>query len=212
MSEESIVIVPKDVENLKLPDPALRREYIDIENRVIYLEGEIGGDEDPLDRNSLGIAKMIIEYNRDDRGIAEEERKPIKIFINSIGGDAFGTLILVNVIALSKTPVHTINLCQAASAAGYVLASGHKRLALPGTSVLIHSGSVYYGGDREKVDTARKHMDKLTDGLNDMLFKRTGINQKTFKAKAPKEWYLDAEECVKYGVVDKIVENIDEIL
>ena len=68
------------------------------------------------------------------------------------------------------------------------------------------------GGDREKVDTARKHMDKLTDGLNDMLFKRTGINQKTFKAKAPKEWYLDAEECVKYGVVDKIVESIDEIL
>lgn len=212
MSEESIVIVPKDVENLKLPDPALRREYIDIENRVIYLEGEIGGDDDPLDRNSLGIAKMIIEYNRDDRGVAEEERKPIKIFINSIGGDVLGTLILVNVIALSKTPVHTINLCQAASAAGYVLASGHKRLALPGTSVLIHSGSVYYGGDREKVDTARKHMDKLTNGLNDMLFERTGISQKTFKAKAPKEWYLDAEECVKYGVVDKIVENIDEIL
>lgn len=212
MSEESIVIVPKDAENLKLPDPALRREYIDIDNRVIYLEGEIGGDEDPLDRNSLGIAKMIIEYNRDDRGVANEKRKPIKIFINSIGGDALGTLILVNVIALSKTPVHTINLCQAASAAGYVLASGHKRFALPGTSVLIHSGSVYYGGDREKVDTARKHLDKLTKGLNDMLFERTGIDQKTFKAKAPKEWYLDAEECVKYGVVDKIVESIDEIL
>ncbi len=207
MSEESIVIVPKDVENLKLPDPTLRREYIDIENRVIYLEGEIGGEDDPLDRNSLGISKMIIEYNRDDRGIAEEKRKPIKIFINSIGGDMIGTLILVNVIALSKTPVHTGRQC-----CWICLASGHRRFALPGTSVLIHSGSVYYGGDREKVDTARKHMDKLTKGLSDMLFERTGIDQKTFKAKAPKEWYLDAEECVKYGVVDKIVESIDEIL
>lgn len=212
MSEESIVIVPKDVENLKLPDPMLRREYIDIDNRVIYLEGEIGGDDDPLDRNSLGIAKTIIEYNRDDRGIARDQRKPIKIFINSIGGDVLGTLVLVNVIALSKTPIHTINLCQSASAAGYVLASGHKRFALPGTSVLIHSGSVYYGGDREKVDVARKHIDKLSNGLTNMLFEKTNIDQKTFKAKAPKEWYLDAEECVKYGVVDKIVESIDEIL
>ena len=212
MSEESIVIVPKDVENLKLPDPDLVQYYKDIDERIIYLEGYIGGENDPNEDNSIGIVKRIMQYNREDKLIDPEDRKPIKIFIDSGGGDAYGTVTLVNTILMSKTPVYTINLRDALSAAGYVFMSGHKRFTFPGGTVLIHSGSVGYSGDKDKVDAMRKHYDKIVKTLDDLILSKTSIDAKTLRSKSAREWYLGNEDMIKYGVADKIVESLDEII
>ena len=83
--EQISVVIPKSLENLKLPDPELVQYYKDIEERIIDLEGYIGGETDPTDDNSIGIAKRIIQYNREDKLIAPEERKPINTFIDSGG-------------------------------------------------------------------------------------------------------------------------------
>lgn len=212
MSEESIVIVPKDVENLKLPDPDLVQYYKDIDERIIYLEGYIGGENDPNEDNSIGIVKRIMQYNREDKLIDPEDRKPIKIFIDSGGGDAYGTVTLVNTILMSKTPVYTINLRDALSAAGYVFISGHKRFAFPGSTVLIHSGSIGYSGDKDKVDAMRKHYDKITKTLDDLILIKTKINAKTLRTKSSREWFMGVDDMIKNGVADQAVTSLEEIL
>lgn len=212
MSEESIVIVPKDVENLKLPDPDLVQYYKDIDERIIYLEGSIGGETDPNEDNSIGIVKRIMQYNREDKLIDPEDRKPIKIFIDSGGGDAYGTVTLVNTILMSKTPVYTINLRDALSAAGYVFISGHKRFAFPGSTVLIHSGSIGYSGDKDKVDAMRKHYDKITKTLDDLILIKTKINAKTLRTKSSREWFMGVDDMIKNGVADQAVTSLEEIL
>ena len=191
MLENLGIVIPKNVENLQLPDPDLLHQYEDEEARRIYLEGAIGTEDDPMNDNSIGIVKRILRYNREDKGFPLEERKPIM---------------------MSKTPVYTVNMCACFSASGVILACGHKRYALKGSSVLIHSGSTYLGGTREQADSAKKFVDKSDKKFNDILFKRTKIDQKTYRSKAPKDWFLDDEECLKYGVVDEIVEDIDSIL
>ena len=202
----------KKLENLQLPDPELFHQYEDEETRIIYLEGVIGTEEDPTNANSIGIIKKILRYNREDRGIPTDERKPIMLYIDSSGGDVTATLVLCHIIMMSKTPVYTINMCASFSAAGIILACGHKRYALKGSSVLIHSGSTYLGGTREQADSAKRFFDKSAKKFNDILFEKTKIDQKTYRSKAPKDWFLDDEECLKYGVIDKIIEDVDEIL
>lgn len=213
MEQQKIaVVIPKQLENLKLPDPDLVQYYKDIDERIIYLEGFIGGEEDPNEDNSIGIVKRIMQYNREDKLIDPEDRKPIKIFIDSGGGDAYGTVTLVNTILMSKTPVYTINLRDALSAAGYVFMSGHKRFTFPGATVLIHSGSVGYSGDKDKVDAMRKHYDKIIKTLDDLILSKTNIDAKMLRSKSAREWYLGNEDMIKYGVADKIVESLDEII
>lgn len=210
--EDLGIIIPKDVENLHLPDPDLLHQYEDEEARRIYLEGTIGTEDDPLNDNSIGIVKRILRYNREDKGLSIEERKPIMLYVDSSGGDVTGTLVLCHIIMMSKTPVYTVNMCTAFSAAGVILACGQKRYALKGSSALVHSGSTYVGGTREQADSAKKFFDKADKKFNDILFKKTKIDQKTYRAKAPKDWFLDDEECLKYGLIDEIVEDIDTIL
>lgn len=212
LMENIEVVIPKKLENLNLPDPDLLHLYEDEDGRRIYLEGTIGTDEDPLNNNASEIVKTILRYNREDKGLSSEERKPIKIFIDSAGGDVSYSLVLAQTMLLSKTPIYTINLCNAYSAAGLILVCGHKKFGLPGSSVLIHSGSLYVGGTREQADSTKKFFDKLDKKFNDLLLARTKIDTKTYKQKAPKDWFLDTDECLKYGLIDEVVKDLDKIL
>ncbi len=207
-----IIIVPKDRENLKLPALDLIHEYEDEDDRRIYLEGSIGTEDDMTNDNSVGIVKKILRYNRDDKGLAVEDRKPIFIFIDSPGGAIDGALVLAHTILNSKTPVYTVNMCCAYSAAGIILCCGHKRFALKGSSVLVHTYSAGVDGTREHIEVMKKFYDKLDKRTVDILFERTKIDPKTYKARAPRNWFLDDAETLRWGIVDEIVEDLDVIL
>lgn len=207
-----IIIIPKDRENLKLPAIDLIHEYEDENDRRIYLEGSIGTEDDISNDNSMGIVKKILRYNRADIGIPPEKRKPIQLFIDSEGGALDGALVLSNFILQSKTPVYTINMCCAYSAAGIILCCGHKRLALRGSTVLVHTYSAGVDGPREQIDNMKRFYDKLDKRTTEILFSRTKIDAKTYRSKAPKNWFLDDAESLKWGIIDKIVDDIDEIL
>ena len=126
--------VPESTANLQLPDPDLRNYYRDEEDRIFWLN-------DNVENCAEDLIKMILRCNKEDKGKPVEDRKPIKIFIDSNGGDATFMWSIINISEMSKTPVWTINYCTAYSAASEILASGHKRLALPGSHVMIHLGS-----------------------------------------------------------------------
>ena len=205
MNELFSLAIPQDIENMALPNPGLLDYYKDAHERVYWLEGEVDGD-------TLDLVKVIMRHNIEDSGITPEDRIPIKIFIDTNGGDVQIMWSLVNAIKISKTPIHTIVYCTALSAGAHILAAGHKRFAFPGSTVLIHSGSCMYGGDMEKVESAKKYFDALGKRANDLLLDDTSISAKSLKKKGAVDWYLSAEEALEHGVIDKIVEDFAEVM
>lgn len=202
--ENVLLSIPTSVANLQLPDPDLRNYYQDEHDRVFWVTNEIN---DGL----LELVKMIMRCNREDKGKPVEERAPIKVFIDSPGGDVLALWTTVKAIEISKTPVYTINYCTAFSAAADLLASGHKRFALPGTSAMVHSGSCMFGGTMEQAESMKKHFDKLGKKVTDYFLAHTKVDPKMFKKKAPSDWYFDENDMLEYGLIDEIITDLDTI-
>ena len=200
--ENVLLSIPESVANLQLPDPDLRDFYQDEQDRVFWVTNEIN---DSL----LDLVKMIIKCNKEDKGKVVEERIPIKVFIDSPGGDVCALWTTIKAIEMSKTPVYTINYCTAYSAAADLLASGHKRFALPGTSVMVHSGSCMFGGTMEQAENMKKHFDKLGKKVTDYFLAHTKIDPKMFKKKAPSDWYMDEDDALQNGLIDEIITDFD---
>lgn len=194
--------IPEYVANMQLPDPTLRNHYLDEQDRVFWVNSQI-------DDTLLDLVKMIIKCNKEDKEKPVAERVPIKVFIDSPGGDVLALWTTIKAIEISKTPVYTINYCTAYSAAGDLLAAGHKRFALPGTTVMIHSGSCMYGGTVEQAESMKKYFDGLGKKLTDYFLSHTKVNPKTFKKKAPADWYFDENEALESGIIDEIIEDFD---
>lgn len=202
--DEMLVAVPESAANLQLPSPELRNYYRDAEKRIFYIDEQI-------DENLLELSKEIIRINREDKGIPTEKRVPVKILIDSPGGDVSATWSFIKLIEISKTPIWTINLCSAYSAGADILAAGHKRFAMPGTSILVHSGSCYYGGTQEQAESMKKFGDKLVKKVTNYFLAHTKVDAKVFKKKAPSDWYLMEDEALEYGIIDEIITDLDEI-
>lgn len=200
--EEILDEIPDEVANLQLPDTYLRDYYRDEENRILWLR-------DKIDDSTLSIAKKIVYYNKLDKDIEPEKRKPIKLFIYTLGGAVDVMYTLMNAIRMSKTPVWTINWCYAYSAGAYILAAGHRRLAMPGSTILIHTGSCQYGGTVEQAESAKKFFDSLTKKSDEKFLEFTKVDPKVFKKRAPFDWYLTEEDALENGIVDEIVTSLD---
>ena len=196
--------IPQSVANLQLPDPDLRNFYQDEEDRIFWVTNQI-------DASLLDLVKMIIKCNKEDKGKPVEERVPIKVFIDSPGGDVCALWTTIKAIEISKTPVHTINYCTAYSAAADLLAAGHKRYALPGTAAMVHTGSCMYGGAVEQVENMKKHYDKLGKKIVDYFLEHTKVNPKMFKKKASSDWYMDEDEMLENGLIDEIITDFDTL-
>jgi ATP-dependent Clp protease protease subunit len=203
--DEILVEIPEAVANMQLPDPILRNHYRDEQDRIFWLNDNVANCAEDL-------IYMILRCNREDKGKDVDERQPIKIFIDSPGGDMTFMWTIINMIETSQTPVWTINYCTAYSAAGDLLAAGHKRFALPGTTVMIHSGSCMYGGTVEQAESMKKYFDKLGKKVTDYFLSHTKIDPKMFKKKAPSDWYLDEKDMLEYGIIDEIITDLDTIL
>lgn len=194
--------IPEYVANLQLPDPQLRDYFRDEQERVFWVDEQIND-------NLLDLVKMIIRCNKEDKDVPVENRVPIKVFIDSPGGDVCSLWTTIKAIEISKTPIYTINYCTAYSAAADLLASGHKRYALPGTSIMVHSGSCMYGGTIEQAESMKKYFDKLGKKVTDYFLAHTKVEPRVYKKKAPSDWYLDEEEALEYGIIDEIITNLD---
>lgn len=202
--QELQIAIPKELANMQLPDPDLRDFYRDEDDRVFVVNDEI-------DDSLLALVRMIIRCNKEDKDFPIEDRRPIKVLIASPGGDVVALWTTIKAIEMSKTPVWTINLSYAYSAAAELVASGTKRFALPGTQFLVHSGSCQYGGTVEQAESMKKYFDKLTKKLNEHFIKRTKVDQKVYKKKSPMDWYMDEDEALEQGLIDEIITDYDKV-
>ena len=199
-----LVGVPNSIANMQLPDPDLRDYYRDETDRVYWLD-------DKVDDSTLSFVKMIMRCNREDKGKDVNDRTPIKLMINSGGGDVQVMLTIIKTMKISKTPIYTICFSSAMSAAAEILAAGHKRYALPGTCIMVHSGSCSYGGTMEQAESCKKYVDSLTKKATEEFVANTNIDAKTLKKKGASDWYMDENEALERGVIDAIISDLDDI-
>ena len=190
-----------------LEEPGLVSFWKDYKNRVLRVEF-------PCVRDFLNeTAKSIINFNREDEGVPKEERKPIKLFVHSEGGALEDVLAFVDIASLSVTPIWTYNIGYAWSGGFVLLLLGEKRFTLKNSTALLHQGSMSGGGEQTygQIQEDAKNYAKRMKVMEDFVLSRTKITKQLYGQKRRTEWYMSAEEQVKYGVVDKIIESIDEL-
>ena len=205
MEEAMTLLLPKSVENLKLPSPELLTYYRDLEDRVIWIDYGV-------DETILEVSKLIMYFNKLDKDVPVEQRKPIKLLLYSYGGDGQACFSLLDIIALSKTPVYTYNMGVAMSAGLLILLAGHKRYCLKNSTALAHSGSGGTQGSYESTEAQMKDYKHFVQTMREYIIERTNIDQKLMNKKKSQEWYIYAPEQVELGIVNQIVDSLDDIL
>lgn len=167
---------------------------------------------DDISDATIDIALYIKKWNAEDKGIAPEERKPIKIFINSDGGSVDTVLHIIDMIHLSKTPIYTIGMGRVYSAGGLLLMAGHKRYVFPHTSCLIHDGSSSTIGSIGKMLDNLEFTKELEKRMKEYILSSTRITEEVYDQNYRRDWFLFSEEMIALGIADEIVTDIDTIL
>lgn len=196
------VIIPGGVDNLTLPDPDLLNQYIDLDNRVIWIDDEIN-------TFTLNVIQYIIYWNRADENVPIEERKPIKILFFTQGGmlDIYNSV--ADVIELSKTPVYGINMGVCASAGAFIFLSCHKRFMLPNAYFLFHKGSIGFSGNATDVLSLIEDYQEQLELLVQSVVAKTDFTEEEMAEKIMSDFYVRAPLALEKKVVDKVVDNID---
>lgn len=177
----------------------------DYYERAIYIDGEITSEM------ATKIYKKIRFYNKMDivDGTPIELRSPIKILINSIGGDLDASLSIVSAIKTSKTPIYTYNICRACSGAFFILIAGHKRFGLPYTTYLYHEGSCGNYADAHKfINFADYYVGQLKQ-IKKLVLSNTEITEEDYERHRKDDWWFSADEAFLYNVIDDIVEDFE---
>lgn len=208
MEENTMLLeIPAEIENLKLPNPMLLDTYADRKNRLIFIDYDI---DDTLLRE---VGRQIIEYNRADKDKTVKDRTPIVILINSGGGCLDSTYATIAIMETSKTPIVTVNMNCAYSAAGLILMAGHKRYCMPRSQVLIHSGSAQgISGNYEDIQESTKSYKKMVEEMREFIISKTKVDKALMKKNQSRDWYLQTSEQIDLGVVDEMITDLDTIL
>ena len=226
--------IKKEVEKMKTPlevmgipssgfrlNMALSEVYSarELEDRKLYLYGEIMRVDECEDEFGPNISpasmlvKKIMMINALDKDIPPEERKPIVLYINSIGGEVSEGFALVSIIEVSKTPVYTVNVGEWCSMAFLIGITGKRRFSLPYMTFLMHEASGFSMGKisnmEDKIDYDRKFGDQV---IKQHILKHSTMDEREYGLVEKKELYMLPEDALKYGFIDEIVTDIDTIL
>ena len=168
-----------------------------LKERIIFLSGEVNNVT-----ADLIVAQLLFLES-------EDPDKDIQIYINSPGGSVSAGMAIYDTMQYIRSDVSTICIGLAASMSAFLLAAGTpgKRYALPNSDIMIHQplgGAQGQAADiiiqAEKIKNVRKRM-------NEILSARTGQTLKKIERDTDRDFYMTAEEAVKYGIVDAVIEK-----
>ena len=203
--EEALENVQLKLPDMTCPDPSTINYYVFETDRKLFLETDVGY---PI----MEMIKLIMRWNQEDKDVPVEQRKPIIIYIMSDGGSLAYMWSMIDAMIASKTPIYTVNLGIAASAAALIFLAGSKRYMMPTAMTIIHEGSVEMAGDANKVFDAANNYSEEIKKMRDYILKRTSIPTRLMNKKQKDDWYIDAKTCMEHGVCHHVVESLDEIV
>ena len=132
---------------------------------------------------------------------------PINVYINSPGGSVSSALAMYDAITTCSCPVRTVSLGLCASAAVLIAAAGNKgnRLVSANATVMVHQISTMMMGNSGELDNEVQEVRRLQDVYNKILSKETGRSVKQIREDMSRNYYMTAQESIKFGVFDKLL-------
>ena len=203
---EFIIDLPEELFDTKLPNSYNLKYYRDLGNRIIWINEEITGEL------THELVHYITKWNREDKDIPEIDRKPIRLFFDSPGGDLDAQAAICSIIELSKTPVIGIAIGMVASAASYIYLSCHVRLALKSSYFILHKGSAALSGDFDNIMSSIDDYKKEIVKLINFIIGHSNYNKEEVEEQIKKDWYIRAPEALQKGLVDEIITDINVLL
>ena len=138
---------------------------------------------------------------------SENPKKDISLYINSPGGSVTAGLAIYDTMEYISCPIRTICVGQACSMAALILAGGAKdnRFILPHSRVMIHQPSGGAEGQASDIIVTNKELQRIKDITTEILVKHTNKTKDEVCKDILRDYYMDAEEAVSYGIVDKVM-------
>lgn len=188
------------LKNTKIAEYAKAAELTDIVRTRSIVIGDIDEDTGTI------VDNYIRFWNTYDKelNIPVEKRTPIKICVDSNGGDLMSTFTVINAIQNSKTPVWTINLGKAYSGGFLIMLSGHKRMAYKYASFLFHEGSTGVQGDANKFQNYADFYKAQRVLMKDYILETTKLTPEEYATKEKDDWWFMVPEALEKGVIDEI--------
>lgn len=165
-----------------------------LNERIILLTGEI---DDNL--ASVVVAQLLYLASVDDK-------KDIQLYINSPGGSVTAGMAIYDTIQYIKNDVSTICIGMAASMGAFLLSSGTKgkRYTLPNSEIMIHQPLGGVQGQVSDIEISTKRLLKVKQKLNKILALNCNKTYEEIQKDTERDYYLDAEEAKKYGIIDEV--------
>ena len=171
-----------------------------LKTRTILLSGEI----------RKGLAEKTIRQLLLMEAMGDD---PVRIFIDSPGGDADAGYAIFDMIRFIRPPVWTIGMGLVASAAAIIqlAAPKERRVGLPNSHYLIHQPLSGIRGVATDIEIHARELDKLREKINRLIADATGNPFPQVEKDTDRDYWMSAQEAVKYGLINKVITNRDEI-
>ena len=168
-----------------------------LKERIIFLTG-------PIDDNIASLICAQILFLE-----SENPKKEISFYINSPGGIVWSGLAIYDTMQYVSSKIMTICIGQAASAGSLLLTAGEKgmRFSLPNSRIMVHQPSGGYQGQVTDIEIQTNEIKKTKNRLNEIYAKHTGKKINDVSNIMERDKYFSPEEAIKFGLIDKIVEN-----
>lgn len=166
-----------------------------LKDRIIFL-----GEEVNSHTASIIVAQLLFLE-------AEDPDKDISFYINSPGGSISSGMAIYDTMRYIKPDVSTICIGLAASMGAFLLAAGAKgkRFSLPNAEIMIHQPLGGMTGQAEDLRIHAERIIKTRDKLNKVLSENTGQPLKRIAKDTDRDNFMDAEDAVAYGIIDKVI-------
>ncbi|MCL1958638.1 MAG: ATP-dependent Clp protease proteolytic subunit [Spirochaetes bacterium] len=171
-----------------------------LKTRTILLSGEINKD---LAEKTIRQLLLLEDMNDE----------PIRIFIDSPGGDADAGYAIFDMIRFVKPQVWTIGMGLVASAAAIIqlAAPKERRMGLPNSHYLIHQPLSGIRGVATDIEIHAKELEKLREKINLLIAEETGNSANQVEKDTDRDYWMNAAEAVKYGLISKVITNRSEL-
>jgi ATP-dependent Clp protease protease subunit len=191
------ILIPTVIEKSQFGERAYDIYSRLLKERIIFLGG-------PIDDHTANITIAQLLFLE-----SEDPKKDIMLYINSGGGSVYAGMAIYDTMKHIKNDVSTICVGIAASMASILLSGGTKgkRFILPHSEVMIHQPLGGIEGQASDIEISAKQIIKLRSTLNGLLAKNSGQPISRIEKDADRDFFMTAEEAVKYGLVDEVLKN-----
>lgn len=171
-----------------------------LKTRSILISGEI--NKESADR-----------FIKDLLVLESESKDPVKVFINSPGGNVDAGFAIYDMVRFVSCPVIMVGMGLIASAASLILLAvpAERRVGLPNSSYLIHQPLSEMKGNATDIEIHALQLEKIKEKLNRIISEATGTALETVASDTDRDHWLDADQALAYGLISRIVKSREEL-